>query len=142
MTTIIPSPFKMKDTVLKIAADNYEKTVSTAELVPTSTVSTWKGLSPDAIYPTSGNTSWVCNLGYAQDWSTPGSLSSYLFRNAGKTVSMDLFPLRSGSGFRFSVLIVEGSIGGAIDADAVATVSLMVVGRPIEIKADGTPVVV
>ena len=136
MVQISPQPFVLKDVLLVIGADNYEKQVSTVEFAPTASIVSWKGLNPTAVYTDVSNATWVCNLTYAQDWETPNSLSGVLFDSEGTTKVVTFKP-KSGSGpsFTATLTITPGTIGGAGDATAVATVSLGVVGKPVRVPA-------
>ncbi len=133
MAAITVSPFVLKDATLLIAADNYEAHVSAVEFVPSASAITWKGLTPSSVYTDVGSATWVCNLTFAQDWTTTNSLSRYLFDNEGESVVCEFVPAAGGAGFSATLVLTPGSIGGAVDSVAVATVSLGVQGRPAEI---------
>jgi hypothetical protein len=130
MATPALNPFVLKDCLFQVAADNYEGHVSTVEFVPTSAVQAWKGLTPTAVYSAGTNSTWVCNLGLAQDWQTADSLSRYLFENEGEEVIVRFEPVNGGLGIDATIIIAPGTIGGAVDTFAVATVSLGVKGKP------------
>lgn len=139
MPQIAVKPRVFKNYLLKIGADTYEKHVSTVELVPSASVQTWKGGTPDAVFTDTTNATWQCNLGYAQDWETPNSLSVYLLNNEGKTVEAEFSPLGSGPKFTASIIITPGTIGGAIDAFGTASVTLGVNGKPSFTAGSVTP---
>jgi len=133
MAVIAVTPIVLTDVTLKIAASNYEAHVSSVELTPSPSTTTWKGLTPASVFTFAGASTWVAALTFAQDWATTNSLSAYLFDNEGQSVVMDFYPKSGGQGFRATVSIVSGSIGGAVDSVAVATVSLPVSGKPARI---------
>jgi hypothetical protein len=133
MAQINVAPFVLKNATLKIAADNYEKHVSSVEFVPTASAVNWKGLTPTAVFTSIGSATWVANLGYAQDWQTEDSLARYLFEHEGEAVAVEFYPEAGGNGFGATLVVTPGSIGGAVDTVAVATVTLGVQGRPVEI---------
>ena len=135
MTAPAVVPIVLKDVTLKVGADNYEAHVSSVEFVPTSGTVPWKGLTPSSVFNFATKATWQCNLAFAQDWETPNSLSAYLFDNEGEIVVADFYPEAGGTGFRATLNIVPGSIGGAVDSVAVATVTLGVQGRPARIVA-------
>lgn len=139
MPTIAVKPRVFKNYLLKIGADNYEKHVSTVELVPTASLQTWKGGTPDAVFTDSTNATWVCNLGYAQDWETTNSLSAYLLNNEGASKAVEFSPLGSGPKFTADIIITPGTIGGAIDAFGTASVALGVQGKPVFVPGAVTP---
>jgi hypothetical protein len=134
MATIAVQPIILNDVSLAVAADNYEAAVSRVEFVPSSSVVTWKGMTPSAVFSFGTTATYVANIEYAQDWSTTNSLSKYLFDNEGKTVTMTFKPKKPASGtsptWTASVIIAPGSIGGAVDSVATSSVSLGVVGKP------------
>jgi len=130
MAQIAVNPFMMRDCVLTVAADSYEKHVSAVEFVPSGSVVNWKGLTPDAVFSYGTNATWVCNLSYAQDWATADSLSRYLFENEGDEIAVTFEPVAGGPGVSATLIITPGSIGGAVDSVAVSTVSLGVKGKP------------
>lgn len=137
MAQIAVAPFVLKDVVLTVDVDDYARHVSSVQFVPTTNTPqlTWQGLSPDAKFSESGSPdeSWVANLGYAQDWETPNSLSEYLHANAGQTKTV-VFQPKVGSGQRTvtaTVTIAAGPIGGDVNTVQVGQVSLAVDGRPV-----------
>jgi hypothetical protein len=130
MALITAAPFPLTDATLKVAANNYETSVSSVEFVPTVPSFSWKGMTPTAVFSFPGSASWVCNVSAIQDWETVDSLSSYLLDHAGETVEMDFYPQNGGQGFRATVTLVPGSIGGAIDTVPIISVSLQVQGTP------------
>lgn len=120
-----PTPLVMKDAVMTIAADSYEKHLSGVRFEPATSVITWQGLTPDATFTDVAGATWTCVLAYAQDWSMANSLSRYLFDNEGKAVEATFRPKRGeGPSFAATVTITPGTIGGDVNATAVATVTL------------------
>lgn len=132
MATIDVTPIILKDCIIEIDDDDYAAAVSSAELTPSTSQVIFKGLKPDAVFTDVSAATWMLDLTYAQDWVTATSLSRYLFDNEGETKAAVIKP-QSGIGpsFEVNVVITPGSIGGAVDAVAVATVSLGVSGRPV-----------
>jgi hypothetical protein len=135
MAQIAVAPITLTNALLTLGIDGYEKHVSAVELVPTATSTTWKGLNPDAVFTNTGRATWVCNLSFAQDWETPDSLSQYLLEHEGEIIAAVFEPEAGGAGFTANLVITPGSIGGAVDTTAVATVSLGVQGRPVLVPA-------
>jgi hypothetical protein len=135
MATIAVAPITLTNALLTLGLDGYQKHVSAVELVPTATSTTWKGLEPTAVFTNTGRATWVCNLAFAQDWETPDSLSQYLLEHEGEIVAAVFEPEAGGAGFTANLVITPGSIGGAVDTTAVATVSLGVQGRPVLVPA-------
>ena len=129
MPSIVVKPFVLSDVDLTLGDAGYEAHVSTAQFVPTTPMVVWKGLTPTATFTDVGAASWALNLSYAQDWATSDSLSQYLFDNQGQTVTCVFAPSAGGSSFTADIVILPGSIGGAVDTTAVATVALGVSGQ-------------
>lgn len=125
MATPAVNPFLMRDCTFTVAGDNYEAHVSQVEFVPTSSVVSWKGLTPTSTFSKTTSSTWVCNLAYAQDWATADALSRYLLENEGSSVEVVFTPV-SGSGdtITATIQIAPGAIGGAVDTVAVGSVAL------------------
>lgn len=126
MSTIAVKPLVLKDVLLKIAADNYEKHVSGVQWVPSSSQISWNGLTPDAAFTDVTTPTWALTLNYVQDWETANSLSQYLFDHIGETVVMVFTPVKGTGKKRFTanVTIVPGAIGGEVSAYATTSVTL------------------
>lgn len=126
MATIAVKPLVLKDVLLTIESDDYEKHVSGVAFNPSSSQIEWRGLSPDAVFTDVTNATWACTLDYVQDWETADSLSQYLFEHEGETVTMVFTPVK-GTGnktFTAEVTITPGSIGGQVNAFATTSVTL------------------
>ncbi|GAB3118413.1 hypothetical protein [Glaciibacter psychrotolerans] len=139
MPAIAVKPRVFKNYLLKIGADSYEAHVSSVALTPSSSIQTWKGGTPAAVFTDATTPTWVADLAYAQDWETPNSLSIYLLNNEGATKEVEFSPLGSGPKFTVTVIITPGAIGGAIDEFGTATVSLGVQGKPVYTAGAVTP---
>lgn len=126
MSTIEVKPLVLKDVLLKIAADNYEKHVSGVMWVPSASQISWQGLTPSASFTDVATATYVLTLNYVQDWETTDSLSQYLYEHEGETVTMVFTPVK-GTGkktFTAEVTITPGQIGGEVNAYATTSVSL------------------
>lgn len=126
MGTIAVKPLILKDVLLKIAADNYEKHCSGVMWVPTAPQQNWQGLTPDSSFTDVGTATYQLTLNYVQDWETEDSLSQYLHENEGATVEMVFTPVK-GTGkktFTAQVTITPGQIGGEVNAYATTSVTL------------------
>lgn len=135
MADVTLAPILLNDVLLTIGANDYQGSVNTVEFVPSTNIATWAGMAPGASFSFPSRATWQANLGYAQDWETPNSLSQYLHDHEGETVDATFEPKKGGTGFTAKLIIVPGSIGGAGDAVAVASVSLGVQGKPQKIAA-------
>jgi hypothetical protein len=135
MAQIDLAPILLTDVLLTLGTDSYEKHVSAVEFVPTSSLATFKGLTPGAQYSMASAPTWQCNITFAQDWETTNSLSRYLLDNQGDTVAATFEPVSGGAGFTADLVLQPGSIGGNGDAVAQSTVTLGVVGAPVYVPA-------
>ncbi|MGA1838463.1 IPT/TIG domain-containing protein [Herbiconiux sp. 11R-BC] len=138
MSIIQLTPLILKDAVLQIGADQYEKAISNVTFTPSANAITWSGVS--GTFTDTSVATWTASISFVQDWDTAGSLSAYLFNNEGATVAA-VFRPRNGTGPSFSVnlIITPGAIGGAGNATAEATVTLGITGKPVLVA--GTPVI-
>lgn len=130
MAIINVDPFILRDVLFTVAADEYSAHVSSVTFTPSSSVVTWQGLKPSATFTFGATATWTCDLAYAQDWSTDESLSRYLFENEGSEIAVVFEPVAGGPSVSATLIITPGAIGGAVNAVAVATVSLGVKGKP------------
>lgn len=139
-TIAAPTPLVMKDVILGLGADSYEKHVSAVTFTPSASTVTWQGLSPDASFTDVTNATWTVAIEVVQDWEQVDSLCRYLFENEGEHVEATFKP-RSGSGpsFTGTVIITPGAIGGAVNAVATQSVTLGLEGRPVLVPAVVTP---
>lgn len=135
MPDIALEPILLSDVLLTLGANDYQGSVSKVELAPSSSIVNWKGMTPSASYSFPTSSTWQCNLEYAQDWETTNSLSRYLHDHEGETVAATFEPKNGGASFTATLVIVPGTIGGAVDTVAVATVSLGVQGKPAYVAA-------
>lgn len=130
MASVTVNPFLLTDCLFQVEADNYEAHVSKVEFAPSSSSTQFKGLTPTAVFTFAGTSTWTCNLDFAQDWDTPGSLSRYLFEHEGEALDVTFEPKKGGSAITATIVAIPGSIGGAVDGVATSSVSLGVHGRP------------
>ena len=138
MATIAVAPFVLKDAVLTIATDSYEKHVSGVVFTPQTTPITWQGLTPDSAFSDASNPIWTCQMDYAQDWTTTNSLAQYLLTNAGQSKVAVFKPLGATTGkpiFTATLLIVPGPIGGSVNSVQTGTVTMGVIGQPVKTVA-------
>ncbi len=139
MAIVAIQPLVLKDFVLSIGTDQFEKNVSNVTFTPSATVVTWQGGTPDASFTDTGRASWQAAITYAQDWDTVNSLSQYLYANEGATVPASFRP-RNGVGpsFTANLVITPGAIGGAVNVVSEASVTLGVQGKPVLVPAAAT----
>lgn len=136
MTQIAVDPLVLKDTVLTLGTDTYEKHVSGVVFTPKGSTISWTGMTPSAKFTDVADAEWTCALSYVQDWETEDSLSRFLFEHEGEVIPA-IFKPRSGSGPTFTVdlVITPGAIGGQVNSYATTTVTLGCSGRPVLVPA-------
>lgn len=136
MAAIAVNPLVLKDVVFSVGTDSYEAHVSNVTFTPSSSVLTWKGLTPSSVHSAGTAATWTADLTYIQDWETPNSLSAYLYENEGEEIEVTFKP-RSGSGpsFTVTVIVQPGAIGGAVDTFGETSVSLGCKGKPVLVPA-------
>lgn len=135
MPQIAVAPFVLKDAVMSIGTDSYEKHLSSVQFLPDMQVVTWQGITPAAAFSDATSPVWSCVLGFAQDWETTNSLSQYLLTNAGQQKSAVFQPKGAVVGspkFTATIIIAPGPIGGDVNTVQVGTVTLGVVGAPVK----------
>lgn len=134
MAVIEVQPIVVNDLVLHLGdtttGNDFQKAISSAILTPSSSNVTFQGGTPDAAFTFPGSTTWALELTYAQDVSTPGSLSEFLWTNRGQQLAFTLEPKAGGTSWDGEVIIAPGAAGGAVSAVATSTVSLGVQGEP------------
>lgn len=137
MTKIAVQPLYMRDSIVRFVLDratnkaaDFEAAVSSATFTPSTTVATVKGLTPSSVHSAASAPTWTLDLAFYQDWENPESLANFLFDHQGETIPTLVEPISGGVGFGADVLIVPGSIGGAVDTHGSSTVSLGVQGQP------------
>ena len=133
MATIGVAPYVMRNALLQIATDNYEKHISGVTLTPAVTAVKFKGIDGSVNTDTSAP-EWSAQLTYAQDWATTNSLSKYLATNAGTVKTVVFSPLGTTAGkpkCTIDVVLAPGPIGGSVDEMQTASVTLSCNGQPV-----------
>lgn len=124
MVVRVVNPFIMRDCLFQVEADNYEAHVSKVQFDPTSSIVGFKGLTPSSNVQFGTTATWVAGLDYAQDWNTAESLSEYLHEHEGESIDVTFQPVNGGRPITATLIVTPGSIGGAVDTVATASVSL------------------
>src|SRR4051812_28180124 len=104
MATIAVTPLVLKNVIMTIGTDNFEKALDQVVFTPSASSIPWTGLSLNPFTDVSTAT-WVATLEYVQDWDTTTSLSRYLHNTEGSTVPVSFSP-RNGSGPSFTTSLV------------------------------------
>ena len=129
------APYVARHVSFMLDDTEYAAEVSDAQLIPAATVSTWQGLTPPSQYSDVGPATWTAQVVLAQDYDEALSLATFLFDHEGETIPMTFEPQAGGTGFTADVIITPGTIGGAVNAYAEATVTLGVQGKPVKTPA-------
>jgi len=126
MATIPAQPLVLKDALLTIGTDDFQKAVSSVTIVPSTSTVQWRGLEPDAVFTDVTPATWAVTIEYAQDWEEEDSLSMRLFEAQGESLPLTFAPQKGTGNRKFSVnaVIVPGTIGGAVGTYATASVTL------------------
>jgi len=142
MATIALAPLVLKDVLLTVGTDNYEKAVDSVTFTPASSTVPWTGLD-GTTYTDQTTATWTATLNYMQDWDTADSLSAYLMDNEGTSVALTFKP-RSASGptFTATAIITPGAIGGQVNANATTSVTLGLTGAPARVASGAVPTIV
>lgn len=107
----------------------YAKAVASVKFTPSTTINTWKGGTPDAVFTKATKPTYTCAMKIGQDYEDAASLANYLMQHAGETVDAD-FRFNSGKIISAALVIVPPEIGGDIDAMLDTTITHGVVGVP------------
>lgn len=127
------NPLYMTESVLKIGTGtptDFAGEISGAQLVPTSSTATWKGLKPGAVFTKGGLATWALTVNLGQDHERGASLSNYLYDHEGETMPFTLEPIAGGTGFSGTITIQAATIGAEVDQFGTASVSMPVSGKP------------
>ena len=130
MAAVTPIINSMGAATLKIGTNNFEASVSKAVLAPSVSVVKFKGIN-GATTRAATLPEWTLSLEYPQDFATALSLSNLLLTGTGTIVVADLYPILGGPGYRQSILLTPGEIGGQVDNTATGSVTLEVIGQPV-----------
>ncbi|MBD3782446.1 MAG: hypothetical protein IE926_05730 [Micrococcales bacterium] len=137
MVQIAVAPIVLRDTDMKIGADNYELHLSRVRFEPQSPQLTWKGLSPSAIFVDQGTPLWTASLAGAQDLHTTNGLAQYLNdpANLGQQKVAVFKPKKGTVGtmptYTATLVIAPVPIGGDVDTIGTFEVTLGVIGAPV-----------
>lgn len=146
MVEVLVRPFIMRNAILTLGTDDFAAAVSTATIANASGTTDFKGLKPAAVFTFPQATTYTLEITAAQDWSSASSLSRYLWEHKGETVPFTLNaddtvsdPTLGSTSWSGTVALAPGSIGGDVDAVAVFSVTLGIVGEPVPTYVAGTP---
>lgn len=134
MATVAATPRILRKYKLTVDVDDYEAATEQVLFQPTAETQTWTGGDGES-HSDSGPATWICTIGYVQDWDTTGSLGQYLLENEGEQVDV-VFQPEAGSGpsFTSTITVVPGAIGGTNGAWPTTTAP-MPCSKPVLVPA-------
>lgn len=128
MSTIGLAPIRMREATLAIGADDYTISVDQVIFTPQPEIG-WSRTECDvAGRPYIAGVKWYVSVGFAQDFTSPLSLSTYLVENAGqqRTITLEV----PGRVVSATVLILPAQLGGVANQIPASVVTLPVYGEP------------
>lgn len=130
-TTVVEvKPLVLKNYDFIILTKDYKKHLDQVTFTPSASPITWTGAGQNT-HTDMSTATWVCTVGYAQDWETAGSLSQLLYDSEGQTLDV-IFRPKSGVGKEVAAKLIAtpGSIGGSIGSFGNTTVTLGCAEKP------------
>ena len=128
MSAIGLAPIRMREATLAIEADDYTTSINQVIFTPQADVAWERPLATEDFAPYVLGVKWSVALGFAQDLTTPGSLSTYLIEHAGqqKVVTFEI----PGRVIAAAVLILPAQFGGVANQIPAAVVTMPLYGQP------------
>lgn len=131
MTAVGLQPITLRRAVLTIAEDDYTASVNEVTFAPEVEVEWVPTFQSGSYLPIYTGIRWFAVVGYAQDFTTPGSLTRYLFEHAAQTRTLVFTPVEGGSSVTADAMIVPGRMGGPTAELLTATVILPLFDEPL-----------
>src|SRR4051812_35137743 len=94
-----------------VGSVEYAKAVASVKFTPATTINTWKGGTPDAVFTKATKPTWTCAMKIGQDFEDAASYTNYLLQHAGETVT-HVFTFNSGRTITADLVVVPPEIGG------------------------------
>lgn len=121
---IAADPRTIKNFVLELEGDTYEKHANNVNWTKTTNTVEWRGGTPDAIYTDSTVGSHVCNITLVHDYENPDSLFNWMIDHEGQQVEVQYKPDVAGTFTQTATItIVAPDAGGAAGAFGESTVA-------------------
>lgn len=114
---------------LTVESDDYTAAVTSCALVPTAQTASTTDIGGGVTQFVGANT-WVGQIAYNQDWTTPESFSQKLIEWHGQSKTFTYTPDDGGQVATFSARVLAGQFGGAAQTIHAATVNLPINGQP------------
>lgn len=141
-------PILMKNVDLTLGDEstgvNFKCQLRSVTLTPSAQVQKLKTMCPDGTYSDVDQSEWNLDLGYAYGVHVGTGtetviLAEFLLENHGSKVPFLFRPVAGGSGYRGTVTLLAGPIGGAQGSWSEGSVSLPLEGQPTAAAAVVTP---
>lgn len=128
MSTIGAAAIRLREAVLRIAADDYTATINQVIFTPTPDVLWHRPEASETYTPLELSTKWSVSLGFLQDFTSTSALSIYLMEHAGqyKVITLET----PGRIIAATALILPAQLGGVANQIPAAVVTLPMVGKP------------
>lgn len=131
-------PLYMKDVNLILGEEatgtDFKCQLRGVTLTPDTNITRIKTLCPDGQFAEVDSAEWTLELGYLfgdDDVAPDKALAQYLLANAGDKVPFFFAPRAGGDGFRGTVTLLAGALGGDQGSYSEQSVSLPLDGQPI-----------
>lgn len=140
--TFKPLFMKNVDLILgdEATGPNFKCQVRSVQLTPDTNIQKTKTLCPEGQYAEVEDPEWNLEIGYlyGTDTTTPTAvLADFLLENSGDKMPFLFRPIAGGAGYKGTVTIVPGGIGGEQGSFSEQSVQLPVDGQPLPVAAAG-----
>lgn len=108
----------------------YAGAVASVRFAPATTLNTWKGGIPTAVFTKATKATYSCAMKIGQDYEAATSLANYLLQHAGETIEGVQFRFNSGRTIEADLVITPPELGGDIDSWLDSTITHGVIGAP------------
>lgn len=138
MTVIDPSPQAIKNMLVQVGTDSYEKAVSSCKFTPSAPSAVeFRGGTPDAVYKDQGAATYDAVITAVQDYEDEDSFVNFCFDHAGEQATITFKPEASGTfGVTADITIAAPEIGGDVGAYPVTTLTMPCNNKPTRINVE------
>jgi len=135
MADIGVSTIMLRDAILQVGSDTFQRAVERVEFVPEPEFE-WlpANMSNGARPPLFRGVRWTCQVGFAQDLAV-GSLTNYLIANAGQRRTVVFTPVAGGRRVSAAVILTPGRVGGYEGTILTSQATFVVDGEPAILPA-------
>lgn len=139
MGVINPSPKAIKNMLVQIGTDSYEKAVSSCKFVPSAPSPVeFRGGTPDAVYTDQAPSTWAAQITLAQDYEDEDSFFNFCLDHEGETATITYKPDAAGTfGMTAPVTIVAPEVGGDVGAFPTTSLTFPCNAKPTRVPVGG-----